>query len=83
MISNTSFPVYRKLANGQSFYKIINETSFLELQLMGTKIIRYEVMAKQYPELLRIKDMIELLNGFEEISEEEFTSILDKREIHF
>jgi len=78
MILNTPFPVYRKLANGKSFYKIINDTSFLELQLMGTKILRYKVTAKQYPELLRIKDMIELMHGFEEISEEEFAVMHNK-----
>ena len=45
---------------------------------MGTKILRYEVTAKQYPELLRIKDMIELMHGFEAISEEEFAVMLNK-----
>ncbi len=78
MPQNTSFPTYRKLTNGRSFYKIVNETTFIELQLMGTKIIRYEINAKQYPELLRIKDMIELANGFEVLTEDEFMNLINQ-----
>jgi len=75
MNSKLSFPIYRKLSNGRSFYKIISETSFIELQQMGTKVIRYEVNAKQYPEILRIKDMINVTNEFEELAESDYMKL--------
>jgi hypothetical protein len=52
------FPQYRKLPNGKSFYKILDDRSFLELQKMGSRWWLYMVEAKQYPEVLKIMDMI-------------------------
>lgn len=70
---NTDFPQYRKLSNDKTFYKILSDRLFEEVQLMGTKVLRYSVEAKQYPEILKIQDMLQLEEPYLIISEEEFT----------
>jgi len=52
------FPIYRKYFNGMSFYKIISEIEFEEKQLVGSKVHKHQVIANQFPEKLRIQDMI-------------------------
>lgn len=52
------FPQYRKLPNGKSLYKILNDKSFMELQKMGLHWWCFTIEAKQYPELLKIMDMM-------------------------
>lgn len=70
---NTDFPQYRKLSNDKTFYKIQSDRLFEEVQLMGSKVFRYQVEAKQYPEILKIQDMLQLEEPYLLISEEEFT----------
>lgn len=53
------FPIYRKYFNGMSFYKIISLIEFEEKQMIGSKVHKHHVIASQFPEKLRIKDMIE------------------------
>jgi hypothetical protein len=60
---DTVFPQYRKLANQKTFYKIINERLFEEIQLVGTLRNKFVFEAKQYPEILKIKDMLMLAEG--------------------
>jgi hypothetical protein len=69
---NTDFPQYRKLSNGKTFYKIIDGKTFEEVQLMGTKRMVYTTIANQYPEMLRIKDMLELQEPYEMSNENEY-----------
>jgi hypothetical protein len=57
---NTNFPQYRMLSNARTFYHIIDARSFEEVQKMGSKLVRHLIKAEQYPEMLRIQDM---LNG--------------------
>jgi hypothetical protein len=40
---------------------------------MGTKFIKHKIVAEQYPEMLRIKDMLELQEPFVLSSETEYT----------
>jgi hypothetical protein len=54
------FPQYRKLKNNRSFYRIENLTHFTEIQIIGTKTFLFKLHATQYPEMVKIKDM---LNG--------------------
>lgn len=54
------FPQYRKLINERSFYRIESLDEFTELQQVGSIIFVHKVYAKQYPEKLKILDM---LNG--------------------
>lgn len=57
------FPIYRKLSNNKSFYKILDDKTFDEIQLVGSKKNYYKHVATQYPELLRIKDMIDFFEN--------------------
>ena len=59
----TDFPQYRMLSNGKSFYKITNDRHFEEVKHVGTRIFRQEFTAIQYPEILRIQDMLEGMDG--------------------
>lgn len=56
---NTHFPQYRKLKNGLRFYKINSVVDFEELQLVGEKVFHFHFIAEQYPEKLRIMDMLD------------------------
>jgi hypothetical protein len=70
-----TFPIYRKLSNDKSYYKIVSAESFIELQRIGSKTKRHILIAKQYPEKLLIQEMISLSNGYLESKEEEFDRI--------
>lgn len=54
-----NFPQYRKLKNHPRYYRIDDERHFTELYFIGSKLIEHQVTATQYPEMLRIKDMLE------------------------
>lgn len=69
------FPQYRKFANGKHFYKIVDERSFEEIQLVGNKKHRFIFTAKKYPEIIRIQDMIENHELFFVINEEDWNQV--------
>jgi hypothetical protein len=71
MNKDTVFPQYRKLNNGKAYYKIVSENEFEELQIMGSKVFYHKFKVEQYPDLLRIKDMIDLYEGLFELVDEE------------
>ena len=52
------FPQYRKLSNSKSFYCIEDERNFIEIQLIGKQVFRIKLQATQYPEIIKIKDML-------------------------
>ncbi len=54
----TDFPQYRMISGRKVYYKIESEKHFVELSWIGDKKRRYEITANQYPELLRIMDML-------------------------
>ncbi|CAG5085253.1 hypothetical protein [Parvicella tangerina] len=54
----TNFPVYRKYTNKNTFFKILSENEFEEISQLGNQLVSYHVIAHQYPEQLRIMDMI-------------------------
>ena len=70
-----TFPIYRKLFNEKSYYKIVSADSFIELQKIGTKIRKHTIIAQQFPEKLRIQDMISLADGFLSCDATEFESL--------
>ena len=70
-----TFPIYRKLSNEKSYYKIVSAESFIELHRIGSKTKKHILNAKQYPEKLLIQEMISLSNGYLESKEEEFDRI--------
>jgi hypothetical protein len=58
------FPQYRKLANEKSHYEIRDDRHFIEKQIIGKQVFTIEIEAKQYPEILRIQDMLNCEEGF-------------------
>lgn len=74
---NTDFPQYRKLSNGKTFYKIVDAKTYDEVQVMGSKRFVYTTIANQYPEMLRIKEMIELHEPYELSNENEYLLVLN------
>lgn len=76
---NTDFPQYRVLSNRKSWFKILNKQNFVEVQLMGKKYKSHTVFAQQYPEMLRIQDMLTLAFEYYEMStEEEFDFVFSQ-----
>lgn len=72
-----NYPVYRKYFNGMSYFKIISEMEFEEKQKIGSQIQKHHVIANQFPEKLRIKDMVECVdNLWSEIEKEEFDKLI-------
>ncbi|MES2555605.1 MAG: hypothetical protein V4604_05605 [Bacteroidota bacterium] len=53
-----TFPQYRKLDGFKRYYEILDERTFVEVAVINDTITRQTVEAKQYPEMLRIKDML-------------------------
>ncbi len=76
---NTVFPQYRKLVNNKSFYKIISDRFFEEIQLVGTLKTKYCIEAKIYPEILKIKDLIEFVDDNYILSSEKEWNQMDKK----
>jgi len=66
-----NFPQYRKLEGFQRFYRINDERSFDEVVVMNGKISLNHVEAKQFPEMLRIQDMLNCEWSFRVMEEEE------------
>ena len=65
-----NFPQYRKYKNIETYFKIISEKKFEEISLFGNKFVKYSIEAKQYPEMLRIQDMLNCEEGTWEVVEE-------------
>lgn len=75
---DTDFPQYRKLSNDKVFYKIVNNREFHEIQVIGKFAQLYIIEAKQYPEFLKIRDMLNYaIEGFVLSSKEEYCKLLD------
>ena len=76
MENNIIYPIYRKLGNNRSFYKVLNNRQFEEIQVIGSKIHHYFHTAKQYPEILFIQDLISYTHlGIFEFSELEWENL--------
>jgi hypothetical protein len=54
----SEFPQYRKLTNSRAFYRIEDQFHFTEIQLIGKKSFELHFKATQYPEILKIKEML-------------------------
>jgi hypothetical protein len=62
-VTSPSFPVYRKLLNGRSVFRITSHTVFAEVQRIGQRYVLFTVEATTWPERLRIADMLEATDG--------------------
>ena len=74
-MSEVEFPQYRKLENEKSHYEIRDNRHFIEKQIIGKQVFTIEIKAKQYPEILRIQDMLNCAEGFLLSTKEVFESI--------
>jgi len=73
-----NFPIYRRYANGKSYFHIVNPSEVIEVQLIGKYFIKHHILAKILPERNLIADLIALNGGqIEEISESEFHTFLE------
>ena len=57
------FPVHLRLTGGHSLYRIESETSFTEVQRVGGRFLAHHIIARTWPERLRIADMLENADG--------------------
>lgn len=76
--TNMEFPQFRKLANGKSFYQILARDHFIELQLVGKKWFKYEFKVSQFPDLLRIQEMLQNQGLFLSITAKEFQLVAEQ-----
>jgi len=54
-----NFPQYRKYKNIETYFKIISEKQFEEIVVLGEKYMVHQIKAVQFPEMLRIQDMLQ------------------------
>lgn len=52
------FPVYRKIKDFNRWYKILSDNEFIERSVIGSKPQIHRIQATQYPEKLKIMDML-------------------------
>lgn len=73
---DTSFPQYRKLVNGRAYYKIVDDRHFEEIQLIGSRKQIFAFRATQYPEILKIQDLLTCFDDiYQVIAETEWLEI--------
>lgn len=78
----TDFPQYRKLSNNKVYYRINSLRQFDEIQLIGKSARFHTIEAQQYPEMLKIHEMLNLsLAGYESTSKEEFERLLNNNSL--
>ena len=76
---DSKFPIYRKSVNSLNFYCVISESRFIELQAVGSRWFRYELVAEIWPTRLLIADLIACADAAYLLStEEEFLEIAAK-----
>lgn len=71
------FPQYRAISGRKVYYKIVSETQFIEMSWIGEKQMTFTVNATQYPEKLRIMDMLNCEEPFVAL-DSEYYYLFDK-----
>jgi hypothetical protein len=74
------FPQFRKLNNDKSYYCIKSNNLFTEIQLIGQKAFRITIQAEQYPEKLKIRDMLNCETPYLRINQLEFEKVANRVE---
>lgn len=76
-MSSDQFPVFLKLANGKSVYRIDSDRRMVEFQQLGGRWLKHRIEAKILPEMQLIRDLLENEHGnVVRIGEEEFNGML-------
>jgi hypothetical protein len=52
------FPQYRRRFDNKSFYKLLNERTLEEVQLIGDKAFIHRLEATQYFEIIRLQEIL-------------------------
>lgn len=80
-MDTAAFPVYLRLTGGHSLYRIESDTAFTEVQVVGTRHIAHRIVARTWPERLRIADMLANRDGlWAPINAAEFEAWLGRAE---
>ena len=74
-MTNT-FPQYRKYSNNKNYFKLINENEFIEISIIGSRIISHKHQVKIYPDRLLFNDLIEYNNQIIINNAKEFDELL-------
>jgi predicted nuclease of restriction endonuclease-like RecB superfamily len=76
-LEDIQFPQYRKYSNNKNYFKICSATEFEEVQVIGSKSIKRQVVAVQFPEKMFIMDLVLVKDEtIEVIMEGEYKSVL-------
>jgi hypothetical protein len=75
-IINQAFPLFRKRLGDKTYYKILSESEFEELKIVGKKYAILHIKATKYPEKLYISDLIKAGNSIECLDDLEYSEIL-------
>lgn len=75
------FPIYFKYVNRSVYFKIIGETEFEEVQVVGSKVFVHHTIAKQFPEKLFIQDMIANEEGrYEKVDAQSYEQVKNRNQ---
>lgn len=73
MRTPVTYPQYRKYKNNKSFFCILSEKEWEEIQLIGTKALLYRFEVKIMPDRNFLEDMTwEFHENWDKIEEEEY-----------
>ncbi|MCB0760500.1 MAG: hypothetical protein KDC12_03180 [Flavobacteriales bacterium] len=72
---SSDFPLYRKYVHGASYFRIDSEDQCVERQIVGSRHIEHVIHARQYPEKVLIRNLINLVPPAVESSPEEFEAV--------
>jgi hypothetical protein len=74
-----SYPQYRKYKNGRSFFRISSNSTFDEIQVLGSRYFLHPFTAKILPDRNLIYDMtFDFELNWEQITEADFAEALSK-----
>jgi hypothetical protein len=77
MAEQITFPAYRKYAHGKTYFKILSESEFEEIQVIGTHFSITRITAKILPERNYIYDLLfDYQNNYEAVNEQEFKEFI-------
>jgi hypothetical protein len=57
-MTTSEFPIYRKYSNEKSYFKVISESEFEEIQVLGKSCSIHQFEAKILPDRNYVQDLI-------------------------
>lgn len=80
----SEFPQFRKYPNDKSFFKILSESSFEELTILGKNYSIVHFKASNFLDSHFINDMLQMKDGnWQKITEQEYLDKLHFCELNF